>query len=84
MNHLLHNRTTADWQAIDSAHFLHPFTDHKAHRSGPGSRIIVSGQGCWLTDSDGHRILDGMAGLWCVNVGYGRSELIEAAASRPM
>ena len=82
MNHLLHNRTTADWQAIDSAHFLHPFTDHKAHRSGPGSRIIVGGQGCWLTDSEGHRILDGMAGLWCVNVGYGRSELIEAATAQ--
>lgn len=76
------DRTTADWQAMDSAHFLHPFTDHKAHRGGPGSRIIVGGEGVWLRDSDGQRILDGMAGLWCVNVGYGRRELVAAATAQ--
>lgn len=69
---------TARWQELDSRHHLHPFTDHKA-LSRIGSRVITRAEGCWLEDSEGNRILDGMAGLWCVNVGYGRAELIEAA-----
>ena len=71
-------RTTADWQAADAAHYLHPFTDFKS-LAAKGSRVIVSGEGIYLRDSDGARILDAMSGLWCVNVGYGRTELIEAA-----
>ena len=74
----LSTHTTTDWQALDTAHFLHPFTDHKALHA-TGSRIIERADGIYLWDSDGNRILDGMAGLWCVNVGYGRSELVEAA-----
>lgn len=69
---------TARWQKLDRAHHLHPFTDHKA-LSAIGARIITKAEGCWLEDSDGNRILDGMAGLWCVNVGYGRQELVDAA-----
>lgn len=70
-------RTTADWQALDG-HFMHPFTDTKALRS-KGTRVIVRAEGVYLYDSDGRRILDGMAGLWCVNLGYGRRELAEVA-----
>jgi putrescine aminotransferase len=70
---------TAAWRALDQSHHLHPFTDHKA-LAAIGTRIIVRAEGCWLWDSDGARILDGMAGLWCVNVGYGRKRLVEAAA----
>ena len=47
-----------------------------------GSRIITHAEGCYITDGDGNRILDGMAGLWCVNVGYGREELVEVAAEQ--
>lgn len=65
-------------QAADSAHYLHPATDHKL-LSQTGSRIIVRGDGIYIWDSDGNRILDGMSGLWCVNVGYGRRELADAA-----
>ena len=72
------NHTTATWQLLDTKHFLHPFTDHKALHA-TGSRIIESAEGIYLWDSDGNRILDGMAGLWCVNVGYGRTELAEVA-----
>ena len=72
------HRTTEAWQAADAAHFLHPFTDHKA-LAAAGSRIIVGGDGVHLRDNDGRRILDAMSGLWCVNVGYGRRELIDAA-----
>jgi putrescine aminotransferase len=71
-------RTTKDWQTLDSAHFLHPFTNHKALHSA-GSLIIDRADGIYLWDSDGNRILDGMAGLWCVNIGYGRRELAEVA-----
>ncbi|MDP6651801.1 MAG: aminotransferase, partial [Gammaproteobacteria bacterium] len=71
-------RSTAEWQELDRAHFLHPFTDHKALHLA-GSRIIERAEGIYLWDSDGNRILDGMAGLWCVNVGYGCKKLAEVA-----
>jgi len=65
-------------QQLDRQHYLHPFTDFRA-LGAKGARIIVRAEGVYLIDSEGHRILDGMAGLWCVNVGYGRRELAEAA-----
>lgn len=71
-------RTTTDWQADDTRHYLHPFTDYKQLAS-VGARIITRADGVYLYDSDGRQILDGMAGLWCVNVGYGRRELAETA-----
>jgi putrescine aminotransferase len=71
--------STAQWRAADLRHHLHPFTDTKALAAEGGSRIVVKAEGAWLEDSEGTRILDGMAGLWCVNVGYGRKELAEAA-----
>ena len=71
-------RSTRQWQAADAAHFLHPFTDFKS-LAGKGSRIITRAENIYLWDSDGNRILDAMSGLWCVNVGYGREELIAAA-----
>jgi len=74
-------RSTREWQAADAAHHLHPFTDFKA-LAAKGSRIIVRGEGIYLWDSEGERILDAMSGLWCVNVGYGRRELIEAATAQ--
>jgi len=74
-------RSTSDWQAADRAHHLHSFTDPAIIRD-KGSRIIIGGEGCYVIDSDGRRILDGMAGLWCVNVGYGRPELADAAHSQ--
>ncbi len=68
---------TAKWQRQDSAHHLHPFTNPKDLLDKP-ARVIESAEGVYLTDSDGNRLLDMMAGLWCVNMGYGRPELIEA------
>ena len=72
-------RSTEDYQAMDGAHHWHPFTD-TADLAAKGARVITKAEGVWLTDSDGNRILDGMAGLWCVNVGYGREEIAEAIA----
>lgn len=72
---------SVDWQGLDAAHHLHPFTDHKPLHAGK-VRVITGAEGVFLQDSDGHELLDGMAGLWCVNVGYGRRELVEAAAAQ--
>ena len=72
------NYSLKQLQAIDAAHHLHPFTDHKELR-GAGSRMIVRADGAYIYDSEGNRILDGMAGLWCVSVGYGRKELADVA-----
>ena len=69
---------TERWRELDRRHHLHPFSN-PAELAGEGVRIITRAEGCWLWDSEGNRILDGMAGLWCVNVGYGRAELVEAA-----
>jgi putrescine aminotransferase len=74
-------RTREDWQELDKEHHLHPFTDHKdLHKKR--SRIISRADGCYIYDVDGRQILDGMSGLWCVNSGYGREELVEAAAAQ--
>ena len=64
----------------DLAHHLHPFTDTQALAHEGGSRVITHGEGVYIWDSDGHRILDAMSGLWCTAVGYGRKELVAAAA----
>ncbi len=71
-------RTTQEWQAADAAHFLHPFTDFQS-LARKGSRVITRAENIYLWDSDGHKLLDAMSGLWCVNVGYGQQALIEAA-----
>ncbi len=70
---------TAELQALDAAHHMHPFTANGA-LGKKGARIITRAEGVRLTDSEGAELIDGMAGLWCVNIGYGRSELAEAAA----
>lgn len=72
------NYSLTQLQQIDAAHHLHPFTDHKELRD-IGSRMITRAEGPFIYDSEGTELLDGMAGLWCVNVGYGRTELAEAA-----
>ena len=74
-------RTTREWQAADAAHFLHPFTDFQA-LAKKGSRVITRADNIYLWDSDGHKILDAMSGLWCVNVGYGEPALVEAATKQ--
>lgn len=70
-------KTTAQLQALDAKHHLHPFTDFK-ELVEKGSRIIVKADGVYIYDSEGEKILDGMSGLWCCNLGYGRKEIVEA------
>ena len=77
MNRPANLRSTEDYQAMDGANHWHPFTD-TADLAAKGARVITRANGVWLTDSDGNEILDGMAGLWCVNIGYGRDEIADA------
>ncbi|WP_194094039.1 aspartate aminotransferase family protein [Marivivens aquimaris] len=79
MNLISTQTPTAELQALDSAHHMHPFTDAEG-LAAKGARVITRAEGVWLQDSEGHRILDGMAGLWCMNIGYGRDSLAEVAA----
>ena len=78
MNKITNHMPTAELQALDAAHHMHPFTENAA-LAKKGARIMKSAKGVWLMDTEGHRIIDGMAGLWCVNIGYGRTELGEVA-----
>ncbi|MDQ0392335.1 aspartate aminotransferase family protein [Labrys monachus] len=73
--------TTAQLRALDAAHHLHPFSDTKG-LNAEGVRVIVKAQGVHLWDSDGNKVIDGMSGLWNVNVGYGREEIVEAVAQQ--
>jgi putrescine aminotransferase len=68
----------AQLRELDAAHHLHPFSDHASLRAA-GARVIVRGDGPYIIDSDGNRILDGMSGLWTANIGHSRKELAEAA-----
>jgi putrescine aminotransferase len=79
MSAITNHLPTAELQALDAAHHMHPFTtnDELAEK---GARIITRANGIYLTDSEGNEILDAMAGLWCVNIGYGRDELADVAA----
>ncbi len=64
------------WQK-DHDHFLHPWTHFDSFNES-GSLVIAESEGVYVYDSDGKKYMDGIGGLWCVNVGYGRTELIDA------
>jgi putrescine aminotransferase len=75
----IRNYDIAALKRMDLAHHLPGQTDYRLQEALGGSRIITRADGCYIYDGDGNKILDGMAGLWCVNVGYGRKELADAA-----
>ncbi|MBJ90683.1 MAG: aspartate aminotransferase family protein [Woeseia sp.] len=75
---VVEKRSVTAWQELDLEHYLHPFTDHK-DLGDKKSRIITRADGVYIYDAEGNKILDGMSGLWCVNIGYGRKEIVKAA-----
>ncbi len=87
MNAPIHNterhteHDTKALQELDKNNYMHPFTDSKAMHE-KGTRIVTGADGCYIFDSEGGKVLDGMAGLWCVNIGYGRDELADVAAAQ--
>lgn len=75
----LRNYDIAELRRLDVAHHLPAQQDHGLMQKLGGSTIITRASGCHIYDGDGRAILDGMAGLWCVQVGYGREELAKVA-----
>ena len=63
-----------------SAYWM-PFTANRQFKAAP--RLFVAAEGMHFTTDDGRRVLDGMAGLWCVNAGHGRKQIVEALLLRP-
>ena len=76
----LRNDTDSIWQK-DHDHFLHPWQIFDTF-ARDGSLVMERAEGVHVYDIDGRRYLDGIGGLWCVNVGYGREEIVEAIASQ--
>ncbi|UXN58520.1 aspartate aminotransferase family protein [Phyllobacterium zundukense] len=66
---------------FDRAHLVHPVSSYRSHEAA-GVRILKSGKGATVTDASGHTLLDGFAGLWCVNAGYGQDSIVEAATKQ--
>lgn len=66
---------------LDRAHLVHPVSSYRSHEAS-GVRVLKSGKGATVTDASGHTLLDGFAGLWCVNVGYGQDSIVEAATKQ--
>lgn len=72
---------TPDLWRKDRDHCIHPWTDFSTFKE-KGSDIMAESEGAYVIDSDGARYLDGIGGLWCVNIGYGRQEMAEAIAEQ--
>lgn len=76
-------RTDNELDAWDRDHFFHPSTHMGQHARGETpNRIIAGGEGVYIVDRDGKRSLDAFAGLYCVNVGYGRKSITDAIAEQ--
>jgi putrescine---pyruvate transaminase len=73
--------STAELKLANARHLWHPMAHPKAMRQTP-PKIIVRGEGSWIWDIDGHRMVDGVAGLWTVNVGFGRAEIRDAIVAQ--
>jgi putrescine---pyruvate transaminase len=71
------DRQTKRWQSLDAAHHIHPFTQSNL-LAREGARVITRAKGIYLWDSEGVRLIDGMSGLWCVQIGYGNREVAQA------
>ncbi len=79
-------QTSLDANAVwlmDRDHVIHPYTDFSTFQQ-EGSRVITNAEGAYVTDAHGNQFLDGIAGLWCVNIGHGRREMAEAIAQQVM
>ncbi|CUA87584.1 aspartate aminotransferase family protein [Chelatococcus daeguensis] len=66
---------------LDRAHWVHPVASYRGHEKA-GVRVLRSAKGATVTDATGRQLIDGFAGLWCVNAGYGHDSIVEAAANQ--
>jgi adenosylmethionine-8-amino-7-oxononanoate aminotransferase len=75
------NDAEAHLRALDKRHILHPWA-HFDSFEREGAMVVESGQGCYLTDARGRTYLDAIGGMWCTNIGLGRSEMADAIAEQ--
>jgi adenosylmethionine-8-amino-7-oxononanoate aminotransferase len=73
--------TTTSLVDLDRQHLIHPVTNFHAHEQR-GVTVLAAGKGAYLTDDQGHELLDAFSGLWCVNTGYGQDSIVRAAAEQ--
>ena len=66
---------------LGRAHQLHPWTNFGPFEE-QGSLVIERGEGCWLWDAEGRRYFDAVGGMWCTNIGLGRTEMAEAIGAQ--
>ena len=72
---------TATLRQLDQSHHLHPFTDFKDY-ANHGGRIVNKAEHIYIYDSEGHKMLDGMSGLWCCNLGYSQQSIVDAVTEQ--
>lgn len=77
---MLINDTKSLWR-MDRDHFVHPYTDFATFKE-TGSQVITRAKGVYVHDTEGGKFLDGIAGLWCVNIGHGREEMAKAISDQ--
>ena len=82
MKQLSTTEITEVWKK-DKDHHIHPWTDFATFKD-EGAMILAHGEGCYVFDAEGNKYLDGIGGLWCVNVGYGRQEIADAISEQIM
>ncbi len=73
--------TTGNLKALDQAHHLHPFTDFRQYAQN-GGRVFSRAEHIYIYTADGHRMLDGMSGLWCCNLGYSQQAIVDAVSEQ--
>ena len=73
-----------DYRDQYNQHLLHPWGDLSALGEDDSSSVIVKGDGVYIYDAEGNRLLDGPAGMWCMQTGYGRREIADAVAEQIM
>ena len=72
---------TGNLKQLDQAHHLHPFTDFKDYAEN-GGRVFSRAEHIYIYDSTGHKMLDGMSGLWCCNLGYSQQSIVDAVTEQ--
>lgn len=75
-----HYNTEVLWRQ-DLDHYIHPWTDFSTFKE-EGSLIMAESEGTYVIDSEGNRYIDGIGGLWCVNIGYANEEMAQAIAEQ--
>ncbi len=83
-SHQVASDNVADFADLDRRYQFHPFTALGEHEEHGPPVVMVRGRGVMLEDTSGRQYIDAMAGLWCVNVGYGREEIADAMRSQAL